>query len=129
MLKGYSRCLPLSIRNQRNNDQSDSVVPQTPPPVYSPLPPKLTSLPPSQLPTIPQNTSPTSPPSSTQRPALPRYQSVDGDIIEWRRARDLHHNPRLQNSNIISRREFPKFNLYLSFKAFVFTLFINIIIS
>jgi hypothetical protein len=62
--------------------------------VYSPLPPKLTSLPPSELPSIPQDTPATPPPLVPVRPALPRYQSVDGDIIEWRRARDLHPSPR-----------------------------------
>jgi len=99
-IRRVPKCLPLSIRNQQTNLQSESAVPQTPPPVYSPLPPKLSCLPSSELPTIPQNTSPIPPSSSTERPALPRYQSVDGDIIEWRRARDLHHNPRFVPADI-----------------------------
>jgi len=93
-VRRVKRCLPLSVRTQQTPSQSDGPIPQTPPPVYTPLPPKFTPSPQTQLPPVAENLSSTSPLSSTPRPPLPRYQSTDSDIIEWRRARDLHTNPR-----------------------------------
>jgi len=87
------RCLPLSLRTQLTPLQTDAPSPRTPPPAYTPLPPKATNVPSSDPPS-PTDSSPSSSSSSQPRPPLPRYQSTEGDIIEWRRARDLHSNPK-----------------------------------
>eukprot|EP00092_Neocalanus_flemingeri_P033740 GFUD01036680.1.p1 GENE.GFUD01036680.1~~GFUD01036680.1.p1 ORF type:complete len:674 (-),score=191.30 GFUD01036680.1:1011-3032(-) len=93
-VRRIQRSLPLSLRTELTPLQSDAPIPRTPPPTYTPLPPKTTPAPATQVPPPPPTENSPSTSSSRPRPPLPSYQSTEGDIIEWRRARDLHPNPR-----------------------------------